>query len=300
MLSKFNYLISVAKSRQSYPLHLNLISTLSFFLGSLRSKINYDNFRVSHYAFGILESAIRAKALGIKEITVIEFGVANGRGLMAMALYAAKIEKETGIKINVVGFDSGEGMPATQDYRDHPELYATGDFPLQNRDKLLSVLPSNTKLVILDLITSNWTEHITTPIAFFSIDVDYYSSTIAILQKLESIRVDLLMPNTLIYFDDVFLPNHNPFQGELLAIEEFNSVNKLRKIASFSESLRATRILKNARWISHMFQLHVLDHSVRNEEYRGTETLPAVLPNKYIKWDKVENEQFLRREKRAS
>ncbi len=310
MLSKFQYLINIAKSRQSYPLHLNLMSMLSFFLGGIRSKINYDNFRLPHYAFGILESATRAKALGIKEITVIEFGVANGRGLMAMALYASKIEKETGIKINVVGFDSGVGMPATQDYRDHPELYATGDFPLQNRDKLLSILPSNTKLVILDLITSNWTEHITKPIAFFSMDVDYYSSTIAILQKLSTIRVDLLMPNTLIYFDDVLLPNHNPFQGELLAIDEFNSDNKLRKIVNFSESLRSTRILKHAQWIKQMFQLHVLDHTVRNVEYRGKDVLPVVLPNKYLKdfplkiehhlGDPVVSEQVLRDEQEPS
>jgi hypothetical protein len=116
-----------------------------------------------------------------------------------------------------------------------------------------------------------------------SIDVDYYSSTIAVLNNLKNIKSDLLLPNTLIYFDDIQLPNHNPYQGELLAIEEFNSNNHFRKIVNFSQVLRTTRRLKNALWINHMFQLHVLDHKVRNEEYRRPEDPPNIIGNKYLK-----------------
>ena len=282
MISKFNYIIKLFKSRLSYPLHLNFFSGVSFLFGNLCSKINYDNFRLAHYAYGVFEGAKRAKQLGQTEITVIEFGVANGRGLMAMALYAAKVEKSLGIKIQVLGFDSGEGMPATVGYKDHPELYATGDFPLQNREKLLSILPENTKLVILGLIESNWTGYVNSPIAFISIDVDYYSSTIAVLNNLTTLTPSLLLPNTLMYFDDTQLPNHNPYQGELLAIEEFNAKNAMRKIVNYSTALRAIRKLKNALWINHLFQLHVLDHKVRNEEYRNADAPAQILSNKYL------------------
>ena len=168
---------------------------MSFIFGGVKSKIKYDNFRLAHYAFGVYEGAKRAKDLGINEITVIEFGVANGRGLMAMALYATKIQKCLGIKINVLGFDSGEGMPATEGYKDHPEIYATGDFPMQDRKKLVSILPANTQLIFLDLIKSNWTGFLKAPIAYMSIDVDYYSSAIAILKYLIDLKSDLLLPN---------------------------------------------------------------------------------------------------------
>ena len=238
---------------------------------------------MAHYAFGVYEGAKRAKDLGINEITVIEFGVANGRGLMAMALYARKVEKHFGVKINVLGFDSGEGMPKTTGYKDHPEIYATGDFPLQNREKLLSVLPDNAQLVILNLINSPWTDYVKSPVAFISVDVDYYSSTLAVLNNLADIKPDLLLPNTLMYFDDILLPNHNPYQGELLAIEAFNRANNFRKITNHSQVLRTTRRLKDALWINQIFQLHVLDHKVKKEEYRKADSLAAVLANKYLK-----------------
>ena len=201
MLSKFRYPINLIRSRLSYPLHLDILSCFSFLFGGVRSKIKYDNFRLAHYAFGVYEAAKRAKELGLKEITVIEFGVANGRGLLAMAFYAEKIEKDSGIRIHVLGFDSGEGMPKTEGYKDHPEIYATGDFPMQDRSKLLSILPKNTQLIILDLIKSDWTVFLKTPVAFISIDVDYYSSTIAILNYLTNLKPGLLLPNTLIYFE---------------------------------------------------------------------------------------------------
>jgi hypothetical protein len=283
MPSKFSYAVNLIKSRLSYPLHVDFLSCISFLLGGIKSKIKYDNYRLAHYAYGVYEGAKRAKELGLKEITVIEFGVANGRGLLAMALYADKVEKDLGVKIHVLGYDSGEGMPQTAGYKDHPEIYATGDFPMQDRNKLISILPKNTELIITDLIKSDWTTALKVPVAFISIDVDYYSSTKAILHYLTALNSTLLLPNTLIYFDDIMMANHNPYQGELLAVEEFNAANNLRKIVDFSKALRATRLLVNAPWINHMYQLHVLDHKVRNEEYRSPDESPHILSNKYLK-----------------
>ncbi|HUR65191.1 MAG TPA: hypothetical protein VMZ03_02470, partial [Chitinophagaceae bacterium] len=170
MMSKLQYPINLIRSRLSYPLHLNLLSSLSFLFGGVKARVKYDNYRLPHYAYGVYEAAARAKKLGVKEISVIEFGVANGRGLMAMAFYALKVQRILDIEIKVLGFDSGEGMPQTQGYKDHPEIYATGDFPLQNREKLLSLLPTNTRLIILDLIKENWTSYVNAPVGFMSID----------------------------------------------------------------------------------------------------------------------------------
>ena len=288
MNKKLNYLKDRIYSKLPYPLHLNLISIFVFLFGSVRLKVLYDSFRRPHYAYGIYEAALRAKNLGMKGVTVIEFGVANGRGLMAMIIYAKKVSKELGININILGFDSGEGMPAFTDYKDHPELYTYGDFPMIHRDELMAFLPHNAKLVLLNLIEESWAKtDIEYPIGFISIDVDYYSSTMSILNRIIEIDSTLLLPNTIMYFDDVILDNHNIFQGERLAVEEFNKMDSLRKIDLFAPVLRHKRMFKHAPWLENMYQLHVLDHYYRQNPYRTGDAPVTVIKNKYFKSDNV-------------
>jgi hypothetical protein len=43
---------------------------------------------------------------------------------------ASKTTAVTGVKIDVYGFDTGKGLPPPRTYRDHPELYRQGDFPM--------------------------------------------------------------------------------------------------------------------------------------------------------------------------
>ena len=283
MKKKLQYLKQIIIGKLPYPLHLNIISIFISVFGSLRLKVLYDLFRRPDYAYGIYEAAKRGKSNGLDGITVIEFGVANGRGLMAMIMYAEKISKELDIKINILGYDSGEGMPNFTNYKDHPELYTLGDFPMIHKDQLLKFLPQNAKLVFLDLIKDSWlNSNIEYPIGFISIDVDYYSSTISIINKLLEIDSNLLLPNTLMYFDDVILDNHNSYQGELLAIKDFNNKDSLRKIEQYSQNLRHTRMFKFAHWIDNMYQLHVLDHHYRQNPYRADNTPATIIKNKYF------------------
>lgn len=283
MFKKLQYLRDIINNKLPYPLHLSLFSGFVFLFGSLRLKVLYDIFRRPDYAYGVYEAAKRAKELGYKGITVIEFGVANGRGLMAMIIYAGKVAQKFGIEINILGFDSGEGMPDFADYRDHPELYTKGDFPMIHREKLMNFLPANAKLVLLNLINDTWvTSDIVYPIGFISIDVDYYSSTMGILNRLQEIDSKLLLPNTLMYFDDVLLDNHNEFQGELLAIKEFNEKSPQRKIDFYASNLRHKRVFKFAPWIDNIYQLHVFDHYYRHNPYRKDDAPVAVIKNKYF------------------
>ncbi len=86
-----------------------------------------------------------------KSYTAIEFGVANGAGLMNMAEIAGRVTKATGVDIKLVGFDSGSGMPPPLDYRDHPDIYRQGDFPMQDYEQLRCKLPANSQLIIGDI-----------------------------------------------------------------------------------------------------------------------------------------------------
>ena len=82
------------------------------------------------YAWGIVRGAMIAVALGIEEISVIEFGVAEGNGLIAMDSVAQEVESIFGIGCAVVGFDTGKGMPPAVDHRDAPFAVREGQFAM--------------------------------------------------------------------------------------------------------------------------------------------------------------------------
>jgi hypothetical protein len=101
-----------------------------FPLGSVTTRVEYGVFAYPHYAYGVYWAAITAARLKIPKISVAEFGVAGGRGLVALERASEQIERETGVGIDVVGFDSGEGMPAPTDYRDLGHIWGPGFYKM--------------------------------------------------------------------------------------------------------------------------------------------------------------------------
>jgi hypothetical protein len=272
--------------RGTEPIHLNLLALLIALFGSYRAKVEFDLIIRQQYAFPILFAADFAKRCGLKAITVIEFGVAGGAGLLNMCQIAEKTQKVTGIEIRVLGFDSGMGMPPAVDYRDLPETFQEGDFPM-DVERLTQSLPAFAKLVIGDLDDTVpaflATASAETPIGFVSIDVDYYSSAIKAL-RVFSAEPDRYLPIVPVYFDDIGVDGSNPWTGELLAIREFNRDNEFRKLAPFT-LLRSRRVFKNPQWIDRMFAGHIHDHPLRSPAVRRQEKY--VLANEYIGWNGV-------------
>src|SRR3954453_4089530 len=131
--------------RLTEPLHLNLLAIPVALFGSYRTKIAWDLVVRQQYAYGVLRAADLAREQGLDHVTVIELGAANGAGLINMAAIAQRVSRETGVSVVVHGFDTGTGMPPAVDYRDHPDLYAEGDFPM-NVDALRRVLPPGVEL----------------------------------------------------------------------------------------------------------------------------------------------------------
>ena len=267
--------------RLTEPLHLNLLAIPVALFGGLRSRINFDLVLRHHSAYAILRCADIARELGLREVTLIEFGVAAGAGLLNMCEIGRKVTRSTGIEFRIVGFDTGKGMPPPQSYRDHPELYQEGDYPM-DQEALRRALPANAELILGD-IDSNVAGFLkrvpaTAPIGYVVVDVDFYHST------RDSLRVLLgapeqYLPRTFVYLDDLEDESHNRWCGELLAIEEFNNQNAMRKIERH-HFLRSYRIFRNARWIDHMMICHVLDHSTRNA--LTGKASAAVLSNPYL------------------
>jgi hypothetical protein len=81
-----------------------------------------------HYAYCMLHGARLAKRLGFERTSVIEFGVAGGTGLVTAETLAPSIERETGIALDIIGFDMRSGMPVAKDYRDMAYYWKPGYF----------------------------------------------------------------------------------------------------------------------------------------------------------------------------
>jgi hypothetical protein len=250
--------------RFTEPLHLNLISLPVWLFGSYRLKIAFDLIIRQHHAYGLLKAADRALKLGFQSVSVIEFGVASGAGLMNIQQIAAKLQKITGVKFDIYGFDNIAGMSPHKDYRDHPDLYREGDYKM-NYDLLTRHLSHNVHIIQGD-IKSNIPAFIQNlppqaPIGFVSLDVDYYSSAVDALAVFdyESYKyLDIIY----LYVDDIHKDEHNSRCGERLAIQEFNERHPARLIEKHP-FLEAQRIFKHARWLKHIYLLHILDHAHR-------------------------------------
>jgi len=105
------------------------------------------------------------------------------------------------------------------------------------------------------------------PIGFVSVDVDYYWSAKECLRLFTDANPRKYVPMTMVYLYDIGTVGSNPSVGELLAVNEFNAENKLRKIYP-EVMLRSKRIFKQVGWIDQIFIMHAFDHewcSTQNE-----------------------------------
>lgn len=251
--------------RLTEPAHLNLLSIPVLAFGSYRSKIAWDLVVRQPYAFGALEAADIALVNGLGAVTLVEVGVASGGGLMNLASVAARVSRETGVRLEVHGFDTGTGMPPPVDYRDHPNLYQMGDFAM-NAETLRASLPVGTELHLgpLSATIPAFLQRLPTssPLGFVALDVDYWSSTLEALELLKG-EPEQYLPRTVVYVDDVALDDHNSASGARLAISQFNEAMPRRPL-EHHPFLENRRIFRRPAWIKQTMYLHVLDHPRRS------------------------------------
>lgn len=193
--------------------------------------LKFSNFR-PHYESLIYETSKNAIKLGFNEISVVELGVAGGNGIKSILKYKRKIEKILDIKINIVGFDTGTGLPNSDLKEDLPYFWKQGDYTninlkdLEKEDSSIKIYEGNISSTIDKYILEN---KIKIGLIFF--DLDLYSSTKLFLDKIPALsEKKLLLPRVFCYFDDLFVADYtlNDINGEPLAIKEFN--NQFKKI----------------------------------------------------------------------
>jgi len=245
------------------------------FLKRFLNKINFLSFEAKYnlgilnykytYVHLVLEAAKAAKNLGIKRISIIEFGVAGGNGLIQFENISIQVEKYTGVSIDVIGFDTGTGLPEVTDYRDLPYVWQQGNYPMDIQ--LLKSKLTKAKLVlgnISETLDNFIEDYDPAPIAAISFDLDLYSSTRDAFKLLES-NERFFLPRVLCYFDDILGGNlelYNEYTGERLAINEFNMNSKNRKICPVTYLEKINRDYHGKNMFFHsIYSFHIFDHS---------------------------------------
>ena len=231
-------------------------------VGSYELRCALDLYPRPHYAYGVQQAAVLAQRLKVPRISVVEFGVAGGQGLVELHRMAELATAATGVLIDVYGFDRGEGLPKPADYRDLPYIWREGDFTM-DVDALQARLP-RTNIVLGDIedtVPRFLSDLQPAPVGFVSIDVDYYTSTAAAL-RLFAADDKHFLPRVFCYFDDTVGDDdqvvHNDFVGELCAIRELNTQDETLKLAPIN-GLRHKRNIP-APWNDLMYVLHRFQH----------------------------------------
>jgi hypothetical protein len=200
-------------------------SSIAFFKDIGQLIRNGDvNMGRTHYALSLAHGVQQAIHCGYNEIIAIELGVAAGNGLLELCQAAHVFRELFQIEIKVFGLDGANGLPATVDYRDHPELWTAGDFKLSDPESLRKKLPSFAELIIGDVADGIDELHNkigSAKIAFVAVDIDQ-------------------------------LLTLNSWCGEAAVINEFNEESGYRKFDR-----------KTYFNIPRFYVCHVLDHPIR-------------------------------------
>ena len=236
-------------------------------IGSIEIREKFDAFDRPSYAWGIINAAKLARNLGRKSVSVIEFGVAEGYGLMDMEKTAMAAEKKYGIEIQVYGFDVGTGNVVSNDFRDMPYYWNPGAYDLgKGGVQKLSNKLKKAELIIGDVRNTAkkiYERRDFAPIGFISFDLGFFNNTKDALRIFDTDDKNVL-PRVLCYFDDVMGDGtcHNGFTGELLAIKEFNNDHDDQKIAKVN-GFSINRIIKSP-WNEGVYALHRFRHADYN------------------------------------
>ena len=121
-----------------------------------KQKLSYENgkfivskFSKPYYAYTVYHAIKLAMKLGHSRVSVIEFGVASGKGLICLETITSQLEELFDIKIDIYGFDLGTGLLAPKNSMDLKYWFQSGQYKM-NEESLRSKLKKS-KLIIGDV-----------------------------------------------------------------------------------------------------------------------------------------------------
>jgi hypothetical protein len=218
-----------------------------------------------NYTWGMVNTAFLASSLRLPRIAAVELGVAGGNGLVCLERVAAKLKQVFGIQIDVYGFDSGEGLPRPADYRDLPNLWPEGAYPMDEKRLRQRLDRAELIMGLVEETIPEFLETRTAPIGFIAFDLDQYTSTRQAMALLEA-PCARLMPRIHCYFDDILGYTCGHHNGERLAITEFNRDHPDRQISQiYGLRFCLHRRYREQNWTEKMYMTHIVEHPLYNE-----------------------------------
>ncbi len=155
-----------------------------------------------------------------------EFGVGRMNSMLRYWRAYSRISKVLGLEPpRIFGFDTFTGLPETTHASDQLKGWSPGAFAMSIEECEANV--RRFKIPNVKFIKGLYEETLTPELAeslkayppgIINIDVDFYTSTVSVLNFLEP----LLKPGVIIHFDDIWSFNGDPTRGQLRAIREFN------------------------------------------------------------------------------
>jgi hypothetical protein len=243
-------------------------------IGSFKFRMDLGALRRNHYAYICFNAALLAKKLGYKKISVLEYGVAEGSGLISLEKYTDEIQKILDIEIEIYGFDTGKGLPKVDNYKDLPYHWKEGFFSM-DQNKLKKKL-KKAKLIIGNIENTSqnfFKDHNPAPIGAVIQDFDLYSSTKTALNMMIDNK-NFFLPRVFSYFDDILggeVELYNDYTGERLAINEFNLNNEDIKISPAYYFLPRS----NINWHHQIRIIHFFKHDKYNNFVSDETFLPV-------------------------
>lgn len=214
-----------------------------------------------NYTWGVMQGLSLARALDIKRVSVLEFGVVGGRGLLALEQISQVFEPKFGVHVDIYGFDTGVGPPKPQDTRDRPNVYSEGRHPMDISKLEGRLTRARLRLGLVKDTVGSFIADKPAPVAFMSVDLDYYSSTGDALRLLDAPEA-LLLPRVHCYFDDIMGLSCGDCNGERLAIREFNAQHNNRQLSPvYGLRYALPTPYCGPIWTEMFFMAHLLDHS---------------------------------------
>lgn len=236
-----------------------------FRIGTYEERLKMGAVDRPHYAYCVHNAAVLAKKLGYSRMSVLEFGVAGGNGLLNLEYHAQEVSKMLAIDIDIYGFDTAEGLPDPSDYRDLPYHWRKGFFKM-DAPKLKARL-RKAKLILGDIRDTSkdfFRKHDPAPIGAIAYDFDFYSSTVIALNMLGA-GEQYYLPRVFCYFDDTIgteVELYNDYTGERLALNEFNHTHDTAKFG-LPYHLLARSVVE--QWYHQIWICHFFKHSRYNE-----------------------------------
>ena len=234
-------------------------------IGPYRARLTAGAVDRPAYGFCMFHAAEQAKALGFKAISAIELGVAGGNGLLCMCRHRDEIKKALGIDIHIYGFDTGAGLPSSNDPRDVLYFWAPGAFKM-DRPALEKRLVGRAKLIFGNVAetAAEWQASPDAPLGVILFDLDLYTSTKAALSLLDRENV---LPRVWCYFDDVTgrpLIALTDCVGEREAIRQFNQApeRNIRRDSILKAYVFATKPPES--WHDRIYLYHRQTHPAYN------------------------------------